>query len=119
MQTHWGELPISDAHVHFFSHGFFSALAAQRESTYDELRPLLPWELPGEDAAALADRWVAELDRHGVARATLIASVPGDESSVGVAVARHPDRFHGFFMVAGLDARHLPVSRDASVQFAG
>ena len=42
------------------------------------------------DAEELADRWIAELDRHGVARAALIASIPGDEVSVAEAVAPHP-----------------------------
>jgi predicted TIM-barrel fold metal-dependent hydrolase len=41
----------------------------------------------------------AELDRHGVSRAALIASVPGDAASVAEAVRRHPQRFVGFFMV--------------------
>src|SRR5206468_6762761 len=49
--------------------------------------------------AALADRWIRELDARGVARAALIASVPGDEASVAGAVARHPLRFLGFFML--------------------
>ena len=43
--------------------------------------------------------WVQELDRAGVARAALIASVPGDEESVARAVARHPSRIVGFFML--------------------
>jgi predicted TIM-barrel fold metal-dependent hydrolase len=47
----------------------------------------------------LADRWIEEFDRHGVSRAALIASVPGDQASVGRAVSRHPSRFVGFFMV--------------------
>ena len=42
---------------------------------------------------------MAELDRHGVRRAALMASVPGDEASVAAAVARHPSRFAGLFMV--------------------
>lgn len=46
----------------------------------------------------LADRWTAELDRHGVARAAIIASIPGDEDSVAAAVRQHPSRFIGFFM---------------------
>ena len=93
---------ICDAHVHFFSPGFFDLLGAQ---------------LPGSDAGvdrqaviartgwddplsvdALADRWVAELDAHGVTRAALIASMPGDEMSAAAAVARHPSRLVGFFM---------------------
>jgi predicted TIM-barrel fold metal-dependent hydrolase len=91
---------INDAHCHFFSPGFFTALG--REAGIDDAPRAVPaklgWEAPGDDAA-LADRWVAELDRHGVARATLIASVPGDEASVGAAVARHPSRVVGAFMV--------------------
>jgi predicted TIM-barrel fold metal-dependent hydrolase len=99
MQTHWGEMRVSDAHVHFFSHAFFSALAQQRKCSFDELQPLLDWELPSPDPGELADRWVAELDRSSVSHAALIASVPGDESSVAAAVHRHPDRFYGLFMM--------------------
>jgi len=39
------------------------------------------------------------LESNQVDRAALIASVPGDEESVAVAVAQHPERFVGFFMV--------------------
>jgi predicted TIM-barrel fold metal-dependent hydrolase len=101
---------INDCHCHFFSEHFFSALAAQRISAgaggaADDVVKVLGWDAPGS-AEALADRWVAELDRHSVSRAALIASVPGDESSVARAVARHPSRFVGFFM---LD----PTAKDA------
>jgi len=92
----------NDAHIHFFSTRFFAALARQRQA----LKPAasadvwreLGWDDPGSDEA-LADRWVQELDRHGVDRAALIASIPGDEVSVAAAVARHPSRFVGFFML--------------------
>jgi uncharacterized protein len=80
---------IADAHIHFFSHRFFSALPDAEN---------LGWELPGPDSAGLARRWVAELDRNHVDRAALIASVPGDEDSVTEAVAEYPDRFFGYFM---------------------
>lgn len=93
---------INDVHCHFFSTGFFNALARQRgrapqESAVDLCREL-QWEEP-ETPEALADRWVRELEASGVQRATLIASVPGDEASVAAAVARHPSRFVGFFML--------------------
>ena len=91
---------INDAHCHFFSEPFFGALARQRgrgESGADVVREL-GWEPPGA-ADALADRWVRELEAHGVSRAALIASVPGDESSVAEAVAHHPTRLAGYFMV--------------------
>src|SRR5713226_6278980 len=84
--------PPNDAHCHFFSTPFFAALGGDTAVTR------LGWDPPG-DAEALADRWVAELDRHRIGRAALIASVPGDSASVAAAVARHRDRFVGFFMV--------------------
>jgi predicted TIM-barrel fold metal-dependent hydrolase len=99
MQTVWGDLRVSDAHVHFFSRGFFSALAAQKKASVEEIGNQLGWQLPGPTPAALADRWLAELDRFGVSRAALIASVPGDEASVACAVASHPERFYGLFML--------------------
>jgi predicted TIM-barrel fold metal-dependent hydrolase len=84
---------ISDVHCHFFSQRFFQTLKPGLDAAAE-----LGWAAPGtpED---LADRWVAELDRHEVSRASLIASVPGDEDSVAIAVARHPSRFVGFFML--------------------
>ena len=95
---------INDAHCHFFSTPFFGALGA------DGALAKLGWEAPGT-SAALADRWTAELDRHQVARAALIASVPGDAASVAAAIARHPQRFVGFFMVD-------PTRADAVAQAA-
>ena len=97
-------MTINDAHCHFFSTPFFAALGG------DAALAKLGWEAPGQPAA-LADRWVAELDRHGVARASLIASVPGDAASVAAAVARHPGRLVGFFMVD-------PTRADAAAQAA-
>jgi len=99
INTPWGLLPVSDAHVHFFSHGFFAALAEQKSLPVDRLAPLLNWQLPAEDPRQLADGWAHDLDRHGVAKAALIASVPGDGESVIAAVGRHPDRFYGYMMV--------------------
>ena len=109
---------VNDAHCHFFSPEFFATLARQRAVSDparaaaapaldkdDESRELatavcrdLDWDAPGT-AYTLADRWVRELDAHGVSRAALIASVPSDETSVAAAVARHPHRFVGFFML--------------------
>lgn len=103
---------IVDAHTHFFSAGFFRTLGAARPAAAapagdaaTALPAMLGWTAPGSDEA-LADAWVAELDRHAVSRAMLIASVPGDELSVAAAVAKHPDRFFGAFMVnpAAVDA---------------
>jgi len=95
---------LNDVHCHFFSTAFFSALGG------DAALATLEWEAPGSNAA-LADRWAAELDRRGVSRAAIIASVPGDAASVGEAVRRHPSRFVGFFMVD-------PTQADAAVSAA-
>ena len=93
---------MNDCHCHFFSDQFFEALGRQRPpgspQSAADIVATLGWDPPGPPEA-LADRWVKELDRAGVARAALIASVPGDEASVGRAVARHPSRIVGFFML--------------------
>ena len=92
---------IADAHCHFFSAGLFRTLARDLpDPPGDPARDLparLGWDAPGTDDE-LADRWVAELDRHSVGRAMLIASVPGDEGAVASAVKRHPARCVGAFM---------------------
>jgi uncharacterized protein len=94
---------INDAHCHFFSNTFFETLSLDMKDLPSgdcvaAITSRLGWDPPGT-SGVLADRWVAELDRHGVARAALIASVPGDEPSVAAAVARYPRRFAGFFML--------------------
>ena len=96
---------ITDAHCHFFSSRFLELLAPDAGGAA-QLAARLQWEAPGTPAQ-LAERWVAELDRHAVARAALIASIPGDAASVAEAVAAHPDRFVGFFM-------HNPAAPGAS-----
>ncbi len=99
IETPWGSLPVADAHVHFFSHSFFASLARQKGIEVDHLAPLLKWQVPGGDAGQLAQTWVQELDRNGVSKAALIASVPDDGESVAIAVQRHPERFYGYVMV--------------------
>jgi predicted TIM-barrel fold metal-dependent hydrolase len=103
MQTPWGDFPVLDAHVHFFSRRFFEALGAQAGRTAAQVAASAGWDLPPEDPAELAQAWAAAMDAHGVARAVLISSVPGDEASVAAAVAARPDRFIGFFMLNPLD----------------
>jgi len=91
---------MNDAHCHFFSTQFFTTLATQRGKgdSPSQLCRELEWDDPGT-AWQLADRWLREMDAADVSRAALIASVPGDETSVAAAVAAHNDRFVGFFML--------------------
>ena len=55
---------INDAHCHFFSSRFLELLAPERGRA-DEIAARLQWDRPGTPTE-LGDRWVAELDRHGV-----------------------------------------------------
>ena len=93
---------INDAHCHFFSPNLFRTLGSAMQDltgdAADELPRRLGWDASAS-AEALADRWIAEWDRHHVDRGVLIASVPGDEESVAMAVARHPSRVVGAFMI--------------------
>jgi uncharacterized protein len=86
------DMPLNDAHCHFFSARFFASLGGEAALLQ------LGWDAPGAPEE-LADRWVAELDRSRVSRAALMASVPDDAESVVTAVRRHPERFVGSFMV--------------------
>src|SRR4029453_6886739 len=102
---------ICDAHCHFFSQRFVEILtrdtpfASRGEA---DAFDVLGWDHP-QSRDTLDDRRFAELERRGVSRVALIASVPGDDASVATAVARHPARFVGFFMfnpvASGADLR--------------
>jgi predicted TIM-barrel fold metal-dependent hydrolase len=92
---------VHDVHCHFLSPRFFEALGREKFGADAavpgaQIASTLGWD-NAASPQALADRWLAELDRHHTARAALIGSVPGDEDSVAAAVARHPRRFVGFF----------------------
>jgi len=107
---------VHDAHCHFFSRRFFEALGREkygREAAVGsaQVAAELGWDAPGEPET-LAACWIAELDRHHVSRAALIASVPGDEESVAAAVAKYPGRFVGFFALNP----NAPDARDRLVR---
>ncbi len=105
MNTELGEMAVLDAHAHLFSQPFFMQLvealgkALPAENGYQALADRLGWELPVADAAALAKRWVEEMNTHGVERMVLISSVPGDEESIITAMHAAPNRIIGYFML--------------------
>ena len=109
---------LNDAHCHFFSSRFLELLAPDSGGA-DAVAAKLQWDPPGT-ATELGDRWIAELDRHRVQRAALIASIPGDAPSVAEAVAHHPDRLVGFFMhnpaQASADATLLRALQDLNMR---
>src|SRR5512139_229640 len=114
-QTPWGEIEVSDSHVHFFSHRFFALLGSQlpQAATVPEICAKAGVTPPPEEPAALASQWVAELDRNHVASAALIASLPGDEESVAAALRAAPGRFYGFFFVNPLAENALSHAQTA------
>ena len=109
-ETPWGPIEIADAHVHFFSPPFFKSIAEQAKNEF--VASQLGWDEP-TSPEALAFRWAGELDRHNVARAMLIASIPNDTHSVGAAVQKYPDRFSAVYM-----ANPLLPSPDIRLQAA-
>ena len=58
MNTPWGDIAVSDAHVHFFSHGFLSLLTREPVAF---VAAKLGWEAPPVEPEDLAARWVEEL----------------------------------------------------------
>ena len=114
MQSPWGEIEVQDAHAHLFSRGFFEGLARQKAvSDVDAMVASLGWDVPPPSNQELACRWVEELDRHGVAKSVLMASLPGDESSAGDMVRAFPHRFYGYFMLNPLAPDAVERARKA------
>ncbi len=113
MQTPWGDLEVSDAHVHLLSRAFFASLGTPGGRSAAEVGAVLGWEVPEADPAAPARRWLAELDAQGVESACVIASVHGDEGSAVAAAGVCPERMHAYFMLNPLAADALERVRGA------
>ena len=114
MRTPWGQMTVEDSHAHLFSRSFFEGLARQRKTEdVDSMVAELGWDPPPRGNAELASRWTEELDRHGVARSVLMASLPGDEAAASDVVRAFPDRFYGFFMLDPTSGDPIPRARRA------
>ncbi len=91
---------IIDGHVHIFSRRFYQFWADEARVSIEQAADKTGAEIPAtDDTVALGDRWVAELDKHGVDRAVVFSSVIGDGGAIGQIVAKHPTRFSGFFFL--------------------
>ncbi|MBI4573141.1 MAG: amidohydrolase family protein [candidate division NC10 bacterium] len=105
MKTELGEMRVIDAHAHFFSYPFIMQFVEAlrpdlpKDDPYRGLAERLGWELPTPDHAALGRRWVQEMDKHGLDRMVLMASLPGDEGSVLAAARAFSERIIGYFML--------------------
>lgn len=98
-------MTIVDFHTHFFSAAYFKTLAAQspQEGSADEklarVAARAGFEVPGDSVAAHAARWIAEMDRHGVAHLCAFASVPEETPLVCEAAALSNGRISAFALV--------------------
>ena len=87
------EQAITDFHAHFFARPFFDALAQQSPLPGTPAEKLAAaaatagLELPEGPVAAHRDRWLAEMDRHGVQRLAAFASAPEEIPAVAEAAA--------------------------------
>lgn len=99
------QFEIWDAHVHFFSFNFFKTLIRMkgRETPLSEefanLKEKFGIETPPVSPVQLARRWIEEMDKYGISKLILFASIPEDTLSVSTAVSAFPDKFIGFFTV--------------------
>ncbi len=109
---------IFDSHLHFFSHEFFSALARQKDTrtgvdqTLAELAARIEIELPPHQVQKHLQRWLAELDTHGVLHAVMIASLPEEIAAVAEALALAKNRLAGFFLINPLAEGSLARLRE-------
>jgi hypothetical protein len=91
---------LFDAHLHFFSRDFFNALARQAaERAGEKPQEILSRaairagiELPPDDPIDHLQRWLSELDHHGVDKAVLFASIPEEAEAVRAACLDADDR---------------------------
>lgn len=112
---------IVDAHTHFFSRRFFQLLAeeAARAKGGDldalilEATRKAGIELPEESPSRHAQRWLSELDRHGIDRAVAFASLPGEAAAVSEACLGSNGRLIPYLLVNPASAAGLEAGRKA------
>lgn len=99
------DIPVIDAHVHFFSPNFIKNYA---ESGKAKLTPgdpvsgllqLMGWDMGDTDPVHLGRRWVEEMDARSISRMVLVTSWPGDEEATALAAQAYPDRLAGYVMI--------------------
>jgi predicted TIM-barrel fold metal-dependent hydrolase len=110
--------PLVDFHTHFFSHALFEALAAVsplKGSTRERLERVsrsLGLQLPPDDPAQLLDRWLGEMERHGVSHLVSFASVPEETALLIEVAGRARGKLSAFTVVD-------PTRRDALQRLSG
>lgn len=114
---------VRDAHVHFLTYSFFQKLAAEAglkeqdgTGSVEQAGEVLGWEMPENDPAWLAGRWVAEMDKHRVTQSIIFGSLPGEEYPVGAACRAYPGRLIGFSMINPVGADKKQAIRELTDQ---
>ena len=96
---------IIDAHTHFFSYQFFSALIQQKDKNADieESLHLIQSsqgvEIPDSNVQEHTKKWHAEMDTFGVSRMVTFASLPEESDAVAEAVQLSSGRLTGFTLL--------------------
>ncbi len=114
-------MKLFDAHLHFFSYEFFITLARLvTQRTGEAPEPLLArtaeeagFELPPTDPIEHLQRWLAEMDRHGVDRAAVFASLPEEAEPLRDACADAEDRLIPLTMVNPVSQNGAAFARQA------
>ncbi len=120
-------MQIQDAHTHFFSRPFFTALASlsphktDPEALVHDVATRAGLELPPDDVTLLRDRWLAQMDRHDVARMVSFASVPQEAEAVSAAARASGGRLIPYTLVNPTDSRAVAFTEQAlgSLGFRG
>lgn len=98
-------MSLVDFHSHFFSRAFFQALAELSPlpgTPAERLEGVLRRtgiELPPEEPERHMERWLSELDRHGVEHLVAFSSHPAETEAVGRAAAASGGRITAMAMV--------------------
>ncbi len=96
---------LIDFHTHFFSKSFFNALARASafsddpESAVKRVASAAGIEIPSQDNDEHLQKWLREMDRHGVSHAVSFASVPEEISVVAEAAERSEGRLIPFTVI--------------------
>lgn len=103
-------MQIQDAHTHFFGRPFFDGLAAlsprkDEAGLVEAVAAKAGLQLPDADPAKHAARWIAEMDKHGVARMVSFASLPVEAEAVAAAARASDGRLIPYTIVNPTDPK--------------
>ncbi len=96
---------IIDAHTHFFSYQFFSALIRQKDKNADIEKSLHSIQssrnitIPDSNVHEHTKKWLAEMDTFGISRMVTFASLPEESDTVAEALRFSSGRLTGYALL--------------------